>query len=434
MNSAMEAEYRSKFITLEEAMTKIKSNQVIVTGHYGNEPRAMMGLLHTLRDDIENVTIWVANPTMNYPLFSMADKMRDKIKLFTSFYGPRLRECHSTGIINKVPNNLHRIANTIIDRGKPNIFWAAVSPPDEAGYVSLSLSQQCEYEILNAADMLIFEINPNIPRTFGTSPIHISRVAYFIDTDYPICEAPTMPITDTERAIAANVASLINDGDTIQFGIGGLPNAIADELMCKHDLGVYTEMIGNAMSKLMQNGVVTNRKKNFHPDLSITSFAWGNRDLYDFLDNNPTIRFLPASYINAPENIARNNNLVSVNTAIEMDICGQVCSESVGFRTISGTGGAMEFAYGALHSKGGRGIIAISSSTQGGKVSRIKTALTPGATVSIPRNLVDYVITEYGIARLRDCSIRERVNQLISIAHPDFRAELRKDADRYMLW
>ena len=262
----------------------------------------------------------------------------------------------------------------------------------------------------------------------------MEKVDFFVKAEGDISAAPEYPITEVQQKIAQNVASLIRDGDTIQLGIGGLPNAMADALMDKKDLGVHTEMFSDAMGKLMEAGVINNYRKNMHPGQSICAFAWGSKDFCKYIDRNPLIRVLPVSYVNDPFVIAQNDHMVSVNSALQMDLTGQVCSESLGFQQFSGTGGAFDFAYGAFHSKGGRGILALASTAKGGTVSRIQPGLTPGSVVSISRNIVDYVVTEYGIAHLRGKTVRQRRDALIAIAHPDFRQQLREEADKLMIW
>ena len=204
--------------------------------------------------------------------------------------------------------------------------------------------------------------------------------------------------------------------------------------MDRHDLGIYTEMLGSAMGKLMWCGAVNNSRKEYYRNRTIAAFAWGSQELYDYINGNPMVELLPVKHVNDPFNIAKNKNMVSVNTALEIDLTGQVCSETLQGKQYSGTGGAFDFAYGAFHAEGGRGVIALQSTAKGGTISRIVPQLTAGSVVSIPRNIVDMVVTEYGIAKLRGKSVRQRVQELIAVAHPDFRAELRKEAERLQIW
>ena len=425
--------YESKFISIPEALEKIRSGDTIAVGHYGNEPRNLLRQLHTIRDRVEDVTVWINNPSEEYP-FIMDNRLKGRIDLLSAFYGAPLRKIHPSGRVSFAPHNMHSLSQTIIETKKPTVFMAAVTPLDEYGYVCMSMSQQMEREMMQVADLVIFEVNENIPKTIGTIQIPVEKVDFFVKAEGDISAAPEYPITEVQQKIAQNVASLIRDGDTIQLGIGGLPNAMADALMDKKDLGVHTEMFSDAMGKLMEAGVINNYRKNMHPGQSICAFAWGSKDFCKYIDRNPLIRVLPVSYVNDPFVIAQNDHMVSVNSALQMDLTGQVCSESLGFQQFSGTGGAFDFAYGAFHSKGGRGILALASTAKGGTVSRIQPGLTPGSVVSISRNIVDYVVTEYGIAHLRGRTVRQRRDALIAIAHPDFRQQLREEADKLMIW
>lgn len=301
-------------------------------------------------------------------------------------------------------------------------------------FVRMSCSQQIEQEAMEAADLVIFEVNPSIPRLNGTQQIPIEKADFLVEVNYPAKTIGTIPISDVERAIAANVAQLIDDGDCIQLGIGGMPNAVGEALMGKKHLGIHTEMITSIMGRLMEAGVVDNSRKTLWRNKTIGAFALGDDTLYATLNDNPMVQIMPARYVNDPFVIAQNDNMVSINTALQIDLTGQICSESIGCRQFSGTGGAYDFAYGAYRSKGGRGIIAVSSTTKGGTVSKIQPVLSPGAVVSISRNIADYVVTEYGVAKLRDQTIQQRMENLIAVAHPDFRDMLKKQAEEMMIW
>ncbi len=426
-------QYAAKLVTAEEALGRIRSNDSIAVGHYGNEPRVLLRQLHTIADRVENVIVWTNNPAEVYPFMTM-NELKGHIDMLSAFYGAPLRKNHASQRASFVPHNIHMLSQCMIECRKPTVFIAAVSPLLPNGCVCMSSSQQIEKDMLDVADTVICEVNPNLPVVYGTTMVPVEKVDCFVEVDSPLSTTPTYPITDVERTIAGYVASLIRDGDTIQFGIGGMPGAVAEALGDKKDLGIHTEMLSDAMAHLMEQGVVTNARKTLHPGKSVCAFAWGSQDFYRFLDHNEQVEMLPVSYVNDPFVIAQNENMVSVNTALQLDLTGQVCSESLGYTQYSGTGGATDFAYGAFHAKGGRGILAISSTTKGGTISRIQPCLSPGAVVSISRNIVDYVVTEYGIAHLRAASIRQRRDQLIAIAHPDFREELRREADKHQIW
>jgi acyl-CoA hydrolase len=427
-------EYQSKFITMDEVLSKIKSGDVIAVASYGNEPVEFLRRLHEIADrGVHDVTLWLANPQEEYPFLTM-DGLEDVIKILSIFYGPSLRKLHSTGRVSFVPNNLHMCFQAMYETKRPNVFVGSVTPMDRFGYVCMSTSQQMELELFDTCETVILEVNPNLPYVAGTTRIEADKVDYFVEGARPVVNSPVYPSNPAQQAIADYAASLIHDGDTIQLGIGGMPDAVAERLLDRHDLGIYTEMLGSAMGKLMQCGAVNNSRKKFYRNRSIAAFCWGSQELYDYISDNPMVELLPVHYVNDPFNIAKNENMVSVNTALEIDLTGQICSETLNGKQYSGTGGAWDFAYGAYHAKNGRGIIALQSTAKSGTISRIVPQLSPGSVVSIPRNIVDTVVTEYGIAHLRGKSIRQRVEELIAVAHPDFRAELRAQANKLQIW
>jgi len=426
--------YGSKYISMDEVLDKIKSGDVIAVAAYGNEPVQFLRRFHELRDrGVRDLTLWLANPQEAYPFLQM-EGIEDFVTILSIFYGDALRRLHSTGCVSFVPNNLHGCADTIMRTRRPNVFVGAVAPADRFGFVCMSTSQQFELEMFDTCETVILEVNPALPVTIGTTRIPVGKVDWFTAGESSVFNSPVYARTAVQEAIADYAAELIHDGDTIQLGIGGMPDAVAERLTDRHDLGIYTEMLGSAMGLLMECGAVTNAKKHFHRNRSVAAFTWGTQRLYDYIDKNPMVELLPVSYVNDPFNIARNDNMVSVNTALEIDLTGQVCSETIGGKQYSGTGGAWDFAYGAFHAKNGRGIIALQSTAKGGTISRIVPRLTSGSVVTIPRTIVDMVVTEYGVARLRGKSVRQRAEELINVAHPDFRSELRKQARELEIW
>ena len=418
--------------TAAGALELIRSGDVIATSIYGCEPTAFLSQLHTVASRAENIRLWSLNISGAYPVMT-DNSLKGRIDIYAFFYNAFCRAGQSSGRFHLVPMNLHSVGAGIVAALRPTVFVAAVAPPDEDGNVSISLDLEASWECMEAADRVIFEINPNIPRVCGETKVPLSRASYFYESAAPLPNPPVPPATDAERAIAGYVASLIHDGDCIQLGIGGMPNAVGDALRDKHDLGIHTEMLTGSMGRLIRCGAVTNARKTCNPGKVVAAFAWGDQELYDLMRDNPIFCMRRAAYVNDPFNIAQNDDLVSVNTAIQVDLTGQVCSESIGSRQYSGTGGASDFAYGAFHAKGGRSIIALTSTAENGTVSKIQPQLTPGAVVSISRNIVDMVVTEYGIAKLRDRTVRQRMENLIAVAHPDFRSELRRQAEKLLL-
>jgi len=425
--------YQAKLGTLEDALKRIQPGDVIATGMYGNEPREFYRNVHRIAPRVRNVTLWTMLTMGRYPV--MTDPaLRGTIDILTFFYNEDCRNGRSSRRIGFVPMNLHSVGRDLTQARRPNVFVASVSPMDETGKVYLSFDLQATLECLSCADTVIFEVNRQMPRVYGETAVSVERASLIYEADYPIPQGPEPLETEACVQIAGHVASLIRDGDCIQLGIGQIPNAVGKALGDKRELGIHSEMITSTMGELVRRGVITNSRKNLHTGKLVGAFAWGDQALYKLLADNPAVELRRAAYVNDPMVIAQNDNFVSVNTALQIDLTGQICSESIGSMQYSGTGGASDFAYGAYHAKNGRGIIAMSSTARQGKVSKITAQLAAGSVVSISRNIVDYVVTEYGIAKLRGRTIGQRADALISIAHPSFRRELRKEADRLMLW
>lgn len=431
----MKQDLSKKIISVEEALKLVKSNDHIFTGLGASEGRDFLSRLHTLHGKVKNVTVTNCLPMQDYE-FYMNPAYRESFKLAGWFYNAGMRKAHSNGNVSFIPNVLHYAGTKRLDHVKPNIYVGISSLQDEHGYVSLSLGNTYEKQVIKEADIVILEMNPNAPRTFGDLEVHVSDVDYFIEANYPIPEIPDTEPNDKDLMIGKYISDLINDGDCIQLGIGGIPNAVAKSLYGKKDLGVHTEMLTNEMAKLAKAGVITGKRKQLFPGKMVATFAMGNRDLYNFIDNNPAVTLLAGSYVNDPYVIAHNDNQVSINTTLEVDVTGQCCSESIGSKQFSGTGGQSDTAIGAQNSKNGRSIIALYSTTnvrnpetgEREEVSKIVCQLKPGAAVSLSRNDLHYLCTEYGIVNLRGTTIEERVEKIISIAHPKFREGLRKEA------
>ncbi|HBP26096.1 MAG TPA: 4-hydroxybutyrate--acetyl-CoA CoA transferase, partial [Acholeplasmatales bacterium] len=359
-----------------------------------------------------------------------------KFNLDGWFYTNVLRKAHEHGNISFIPNCLHYAGNKRLYHVHPNIFITSTTMPDEHGFVSLSLSNVYEKEIMKQADLVVFETNKHFPRTLGDVEVHVSDVDYLVEVDYPAPTIPSEEPNEKDFLIGRQIADRINDGDTIQLGIGGMPNAVAKSLYGKKDLGIHTEMLTSEMVNLIKAGVINGKRKTLNNGKHVACFALGDQALYDFIDNNPSVAIMRGSYVNDPYVIGQNDNQVSINATIEIDLTGQCASESIGTRQFSGTGGQSDTAIGAQNSKNGRSFIALYSTAMvrnpitglKEEKSKIVSTLTPGAAVSLSRNDVDYVVTEYGIVQLRGTNIRERAQMLISIAHPKFREQLTKEA------
>lgn len=428
-------DYKSKIITVGQALAIVKSNDVIISSLASAEPRAFLSELHTIAERVSNVTVTTCLPMIDAEYFLNPD-YRQSFNMAGWFYTAPMRKAHKNGNISFIPNHLHLASRKRLHHQKPNIFIGNATLPDRHGYISLSLSNVYEKRMLTAADIVILELNPKLPRTFGDLEVHINDVDYLIEVDYDIPELPDVSPNAKDIQIGQAVADLINDGDCIQLGIGGIPNAVSASLMSKKDLGIHTEMFTTGMMKLMRAGVITNKKKTLYPGKAVCCFALGTKELYEFIDDNPAILVLDGAWVNDPAVIGQNDNQVSINTTIEVDLTGQCCSESLGHVQYSGTGGQSDTAVGAQRARNGRSFIALYSTAmvtnhltgQKEETSKIVPTLKAGAAVSLSRNDVDFVVTEYGVASLRGTTIRERVELLISIAHPKFREELWRQA------
>jgi acyl-CoA hydrolase len=425
--------YDSKKITVAEALSLIKSGDEIVTGFAGLEPMALLESLHTIKDSVSDITVWLSLSMGDYTFFNNPE-MKNTFQTNSFFFGSGLRKAHNLGTVSLQPVHLHNGFVRKVQVKAPNVFIGTVSTMDRHGYCRTSLSALYEKTFIENADLVIMEVNPNLPIVGGDTEIPIDAIDYIVEVDRPIPVLPAAPISENDRIIGGYVASLVNDGDTIQLGIGSIPNAAAQAFMGKHDLGIHTEMITSSMADLALAGVVTGKKKTCHKGKIIGNFALGNQALYDFLDGNPSVQLLRGEYVNNPFVIAQNDNMVSINTGIQVDLTGQVCSESIGLRTWSGTGGQNDTAEGAIHAKNGRSIIALNATAKGGTISTIQPWLAPGAAVTLSRNNIDYIVTEYGIAPMKARTIRERVENLIAVAHPDYRQGLRQDALKHGIW
>ena len=301
---------------------------------------------------------------------------------------------------------------------------------DKHGYFSLGNNASYAQAMIDKAKRIYVEVNDKQPRAVCGAQLHISQVDAIVENSFPLPVLPPVTLDEVSVTIGNLIAEQIPDGACIQLGIGAIPDATGMALKSKHDLGIHTEMFTDSMVELIQCGAVNNSKKQIHRGKSVTTFAYGSQRIYDYIDDNPAIELLPVEYVNNPEVICKNDNMISINAALEVDLWGQVCAESVGTKHMSGSGGQIDYVRGACQSKGGKSFIAFTSTAKGGTISKIKPILTPGAVCTTSKNDVDYIVTEYGIAHLRGKSLGERARQLIAIAHPDFRDELRFEAKK----
>ncbi|SBW09476.1 Acetyl-CoA hydrolase [uncultured Eubacteriales bacterium] len=421
--------FEEKYISIEQALAMVKSNDVIVTGLGAAEAGLFMGRLHTIADQVRNVKITNCLPT--HPSEIYKPEYVDSFEVDGWFFAPQMRKAHPNGNMAFIPNHLHLAAIKRLHYLKPNIFVGAASMPDKHGYISLSCSNTYEMRMIEAADLVILEVNPNMPYTLGDVQIPAADVDYLVRANYMPPVTPDAPFSEKDAAIGKFIADMVPDGSCIQLGIGGIPNAVAAALETKNDLGVHTEMLTTGMMHLAKRGVINGKRKQINRGKIVTTFAMGIPELYEFMDYNPSIAVMDGAWVNDPYTIAQNDNQISINTTLEVDLTGQCASESLGSRQFSGTGGQADTAIGAQMSKNGKSIIALYSTAlvkgpdgERREVSKIVPQLMAGAAVSLSRNDVDRVVTEYGVAELRGTSIRDRVARLIAIAHPAFREVL----------
>lgn len=423
--------YQKKLISISEAVGLIKSNQTIGVAIAASEPPGLLAELGRHKDRLQNVTTWVCLPMRGYE-YATSPEMGGHFFVENWFYGAPDRKVHPQGRMSYIPNNLHRASTDrlLATGGKVNVFWGTATPPDKRGYLSLSLGLVIEKQLLEAADLVVLEINENLPYTLGDTQVHISDVDYVVENHTTLFELPAAEPSTPEQAIGGFIADLIEDGSTLQLGIGGIPNAITPFLMKRKDLGIHTEMFTDGMVDLYEAGVVTNKKKTLWKGKMVGAFALGTRKLYDFLDMNLGVEFQQGKVTNDPYVIGQNHKMISVNTALQVDIYGQVCSQSIGYKHFSGTGGQLDTHRGAQLSAGGRGIIALRSTAKDGLISTIVPILSEGAEVTVPSQDIDTIVTEYGVAELRGRCVRDRLEALVRVAHPDFRDWLAEEAHR----
>ncbi len=425
--------YQNKLTDPETAVRAVRDGDAITVPTGAGEPPALLKALAGRKQDLRGVTIWQTLPVRNYGL---ADpETADNIRYSTMFLGGTTRKGAQEGWAPAVPGHFSDMPELYRRKLYPcDVVLAIASPMDAHGYFSISLGTDYTMAAMTMAREVILEVNENVPFCYGDCHIHVDQVTTIVENNDPLIELPHAPYTDEEKAMGALVADLIPDGATIQMGIGGVPNAVVAQLSEKNDLGIHTEMMGEGILRLVESGVVTNRKKNIRPGLMMATFALGSKALYEFMDHNPMIEMHPVDVTNDPFNIGQHDNLHSINSTLQVDLIGQCGSESIGSLPYSGTGGQADFVRGANRSKGGKAIIVVPSTAKGGEVSRIAPVLLPGTHVTTHKNDVNYVVTEFGVAQLRGKSYADRARALIEIAHPKFRDELTEAAKEHRIF
>ena len=421
-------EYRRKVSTAEEAIKDVRDGDCVVLGHAAAVPRVVPHALAQHCEDYNDVLIFHMTTLGENEL--LQPKCFGHFRHVSNFLSGNSREAvnHLNG--DFFPAYFHDVPEMIGDEIPCDVVVVQATPPNEEGYCSLGVS--CDYALaaIRRARSVIVESNEFMPFTYGNTLIHVSQVDHIIPCAYRLQELPSDAPSEAERAIGRHCASLVADGSTLQLGIGAIPNAVLSELGDKNDLGIHSEMFSDGVAELMKKGVVNGSRKTLHRNKVVATFIMGTRELYDFVDCNDQVELYPVDYTNDPIVIAQQYRMVSINSCLEVDLMGQVASESIGMRQYSGIGGQIDFVRGASMAREGKSIIAMPSTAAGGKISRIKPFLTPGAAVSTTRNDVNYLVTEYGIARLKGRTLQHRAEDLIRIAHPDFRPMLIEEYEK----
>ena len=419
----MTGDFRSRVVTAEKALTVVKSGQRVFIHTGCAKPEELVKALTSRGPELRDVEVMhmATEGGAGYTQPEFEGHFRHN----GFFIGENVRRVVQEGRADYIPIFLSEIEELFRSGAMPiDVALLQCTPPDQYGYMSLGPAIDVSLTAAHCARHVIVEMNDRMPRTFGDAFLHVSRVDAFVETSHPLPEHPRHEITDLHRAIARNVAGLVPDGATLQTGIGGIPDAVLGFLGDHKDLGVHSELFSDGVVELIQAGAINNERKTIHPHKVIAGFALGTKLLFDFIDNNPIFEFHPTAYSNDPFVIAQNDRMVAINSAIEVDLTGQVCSDSMGADVYSGIGGQVDFLRGAARSKGGKPIIALPSTAKRDTVSRIAPLLRPGAGVVTSRGDVHYVVTEYGVAYLHGKNLRQRAEALIQVAHPKFRDEL----------
>jgi acyl-CoA hydrolase len=416
-------QYRSKLVTAHEAVSCVESGMRVYIHPGCAEPEALVEALIGRAPFVKDVEV-MHLLTMGASPYCVPD-MAPHFRHNALFVGGNVREAVNDGRADYTPIFLGEVEALFESGEMPiDVAFIQVSPPDSHGYCSFGVGVECTLTAAKCAHYVVAQVNGNMPRTYGDSFIHVSEIDAIVELSRPLCELKVQPSSELFRAIGTRVASLIEDGAVLQCGIGGIPDAVLPNLMDRKDLGVHTELLSDNIIPLIEAGVVNGQRKNWKPRKVILGFVLGTRKLFEFIDENPIFEFHPSAYTNDPFRIAQNDRMVAINSAIEVDLTGQVCAESIGSQFYSGFGGQLDFIRGAARSKYGKPIIALPATARNDTVSRIVPRLTNGAGVLTTRGDVHYVVTEYGIAYLHGRTIRQRAESLIQIAHPKFRDEL----------
>ena len=424
--------YKKKISSLEEVVSVVKSKDKIYVSGNAATPLTIIKALAGRKDQLRDVEVTHVLLLGDDPLSKPA--MEGHFRHNSLFVGPADRKAISEGRADYIPIFLYEIPGLfysgIIDL---DVAFLHLSPPDDYGYMSFGVECLASKAAAECAKTVVAEVNDKMPRTLGDSFIHISQVDKVVEISRELPQLVIKDLTEVEEKIGKNIANLVEDGSTVQLGIGGIPNAALKAMHDKKDLGIHTEMVSDAIIEAMEKGVVTGAKKTLHPNKAVATFLFGSKKVYEFAHDNPAFEVHPVDYTNHPSIVAKNDKMVAINSAIEVDLSGQVCSDSIGTRIYSGFGGQVDFIRGAAQSRGGKPIIALPATTKDGETSKIVSYLKQGGGVVTTRADVHYVVTEYGVAYLHGKNLRQRAAALINIAAPKFKEDLEKEAKKRKL-
>ncbi|WP_114971783.1 acetyl-CoA hydrolase/transferase family protein [Rhodoferax ferrireducens] len=415
--------YLKKLGTAEDAIDQVKNGDFIIVPTGVGEPPTLLTALSAQRRRFHDVKV---GQILAVRKFGYIDpETVEHVRHVAFFFGTATRVGGQSGWIDFIPSYFSEMPS-LIERGQipADVVFSMASPMDQHGYFSLSLGADYTMAAVAKARAVVLEVNPNVPFANGNCHVHISQVTALVESSEPVMEVGLPKIGPVQVAIGKYVADMIEDGSTLQIGYGGIPDAVVMQLTHKHDLGIHTEMIGDGILTLIESGVVTNRKKTYLPGKSVATFALGSKKLYQFMERNPALEIHPVDFTNDPYLAARNDKLMAINATLQIDLLGQCGSESLGHVPYSGTGGQADFVRAANRSRGGKAFIVLPSTAQNDRITRIVPTLAPGTHMSTSKNDINYVVTEFGVAQLRGKSAKQRAQEMITIAHPDFRAEL----------
>ncbi|MBA3056772.1 MAG: 4-hydroxybutyrate CoA-transferase [Gammaproteobacteria bacterium] len=425
-------QYQSKLGSADDAISHVKNGDFIIVPTGVGEPPALLTALSEQRRRLRDVKV---GQILAVRKFGYIDpETVEHVRHVAFFFGASTRAGGQAGWIDFIPSYFSEMPS-LIERGQipADVVFSIASPMDQHGYFALSLGADYTMAAVAKARAVVLEVNPNVPYANGNCHVHISQVAALVESTEPVMEVGLPKIGPVQVAIGKYVADMIDDGSTLQIGYGGIPDAVVMQLAHKHDLGVHTEMIGDGILTLVESGAITNRKKSYLPGKTVATFALGSKKLYQFMDRNPALEIHPVDFTNDPYLAAKNDKLMAINATLQIDLLGQCGSESLGHVPYSGTGGQADFVRAANRSRGGKAFIVLPSTAQNDRLTRIVPTLAPGTHMSTSKNDINYVVTEYGVAQLRGKSAKQRAQEMIAIAHPDFRGELTEAAKKMQL-